>query len=398
MSTVSTTLRSLLNRTLAPFGPPPGGPRFDSIDTLLAGAERRTGLRDWGDAHFRDGLEALLGSLEVVPDLTPLGVVTFSDIIRHALVSRLRFVCDSVQRSDLASPVIITGLPRSGTTALYRLLGLDSRFHAPTLWELRDPFATPTFDLRRWRTSAGIMLKNRLLPDLDRKHFTRADTPEECTLLLANSLASPLFWDMAPLDGYLEWYQSTSQRPAYVDYRRQLEVLQALYPDQRLLLKAPAHLGNLAVLHELIPEALLIQTHRNPTACFFSHCSLRETLGLFVTDRPNRKAITGQVRRVFEHDLRANLEFHEASSGETIHVACSAVRNTPLEVLRDLHQSFDLEWNQATASRATIYLQRIQRGRGGQHRYSYSDWEISKESVDRLFRAYRTRFATAIAE
>jgi len=396
MSTMSTTLRSLVNRTLAPFGPPAAGQRFGSSEDLLATAERQTGLSDWGDAQFRDGLEALLGSLEVVPDLTPLGVVTFSDIIRQALVSRLRFVCDSVPRRELNSPVIITGLPRSGTTALHRLLNLDPGFYAPPLWELRDPFATSTFDLRRWRTSAGITLKNRLLPDLDRKHFTRADTPEECTLLLANSLASPLFWDLAPLDGYLEWYQSTSQRPAYVDYRRQLEVLQALYPDQRLLLKAPAHLGNLAVLHEVVPEALLIQTHRDPTACFFSHCSLRETLALFVSDRPDRKAIAAQVQRVFEHDLQGNLEFHAASFGETIHVACSAVRNAPLEVLRDLHQSFDLEWNQATASRATTYLQRPQRSHGGRHSYSYTDWEISKESVDQLFHDYRTRFATAI--
>ena len=177
MSISSTILRSVVNRTLAPFGPSAAGQRFGGIEDLLTKAERRTGLRDWGDPHFRDGLDALLGSLEEVPGLTPLGVVTFSDIICQALVSRLRFVRDSVQRSELNSPVIITGLPRSGTTALHRLLGLDPGFYSPPLWELRDPFATSTFDLRRWRTSAGIMLKNRLLPDLDRKHFTRADRP-----------------------------------------------------------------------------------------------------------------------------------------------------------------------------------------------------------------------------
>ena len=396
MSTVSTYLRSIVNGALAPFGRQQAGGRFDPVDDLLAAAERRTGLRDWGDPHFRDGLDALLGSLEEIPDLTPLGVVTFSDIICQALVSRLRFVRDSVQRSELNSPVIITGLPRSGTTALHRLLGLDPGFYSPPLWELRDPFATSTFDLRRWRTSAGIMLKNRLLPDLDRKHFTRADTPEECTLLLANSFASPLFWDLAPLDGYLEWYQSTSQRPAYVDYQRQLEVLQALHPDQRLLLKAPAHLGHLAVLHEVVPEALLIQTHRDPTSCFFSHCSLRETLGLFVIDRPNRKNIAGQVRRVFEHDLSANLEFHEASSGETIHVACSAVRNTPFEVLRELFERLGFEWTEEVADRMTGNLQKWSRRGLARHRYSDHGWGISRKRVDDLFSGYRAGFAAVL--
>ncbi len=137
---------------------------------------------------FRDGLDALLAALEVLPGLTPLGVVTFARMIRQALVNRLRFVGDSAPRRDLNSPVIITGLPRSGTTALHRLLALDRVFHAPPLWELLDPFSTAAPVLRRWRTTAQISFKNRLLPDLDPKHFTRADTPEECTLLLANSL------------------------------------------------------------------------------------------------------------------------------------------------------------------------------------------------------------------
>jgi len=397
MSTVSTSLRSIVNRTLAPFGPPAAGQRFGNSEDLLATAERRTGLRDWGDPHFRAGLAALLGSLEALPEMTPLGVVTFGDIIRQALVSRLRFVCDSVQRCDLNSPVIITGLPRSGTTALHRLLGIDPGFYSPPLWELRDPYAASTFDLRRWRTSAGIMLKNRLLPDLDRKHFTRADTPEECTLLLANSFASPLFWDLAPLDGYLEWYQSTSQRPAYVDYRRQLEVLQALHPDQRLLLKAPAHLGNLAVLHDVVPEALLIQTHRDPTSCFFSHCSLRETLALFVINRPDRKAIAGQVQRVFEHDLGACLEFHEEGCCEVINIAFRRLKARPLEVVRDIRKRLGLGWTPETALRGEAHLKRFSQSRFGTHHYHHSDWGVPHERVDEMFGAYRRRFEMALS-
>ena len=257
---MATTLRSLVNRSLAPFGAPAAGQRFGSSGDLLAAAERRTGLNSWGDPYFRGGLLALLEALEEVPGLTPLGVVTFGNMIRNALANRLRFVGEAAPRGELNSPVIITGLPRSGTTALHRLLALDPVFHAPPLWELLDPFSSPAPDLRRWRTSAQISFKNRLLPNLDEKHFTRADTPEECTLLLANCFASPLFWDLAPLEGYLDWVQCVDQRPVYEDYRRQLEVIQTRHPDRRLLLKAPAHLGNIAVLHEMVPEAHLIQT------------------------------------------------------------------------------------------------------------------------------------------
>lgn len=397
MPNVSTTLRSLVNRSLAPFGQPAAGERFPAADDLLIAAERRTGLSDWGDPIFRDGLDALLSSLEELDGLTPLGVATFGNMIRQALVNRLLFVGDSSPLSTLNPPVIITGLPRSGTTALHRLLALDPVFHAPPLWELLDPFSTSRVDLRHWRTSAQIGFKNRLLPDLDQKHFTRADTPEECTLLLANSFASPLFWDLAPLDGYLEWLQAADQRRVYEDYRRQLEILQARHPDRRLLLKAPAHLGNLTVLHEVLPEALLVQTHRDPTACFFSHCSLRETLATLVMEQPDRNAIAEQVRRVFEHDLRANLRFHEQASCDVIHVACSAVRSRPLKVLQELRGRLGIDELEGVTDRIGISRRSEARGGTGGHRYSRDGWGLKENRVAGLFGDYRSKFPEFVA-
>lgn len=385
-----------MNRSLAPFGMPAAGGRFSSSEDLIGAAERREGLNNWGDQHFLHGLNALLEALEEIPGLTPLGVVTFGNMIRQALANRLRFVAGASVRCELNAPVIITGLPRSGTTALHRLLALDPVFHAPPLWELLDPFSTPAPDFRRLKTTAQIGLKNRLLPDLDEKHFTRADTPEECTLLLANSLASPLFWDLAPLEGYLEWVQGADQRPVYEDYRRQLENLQRRHPDRRLLLKAPAHLGNLAVLHEAVPEAHLIQTHRDPTKCFFSHCSLRETLSSFVVDRPNRARISDQVQRVFEHDLHGNLEFHENSPRRVTHVACEALRRAPVEALQDIYPGLGVEWTGDHADRAAV-ARRKKAGRPGRHHYTHDGWEASKSHVDGLFAEYRSTFAELVS-
>lgn len=393
---MSRLLRSLVNTVLGSLDTRGGTRPPATAAELLETAERRSRLHDWGDTRFCEGLEALLDSLSEIEDLTPLGAVTFRNMIGRALVNRLRFVRSSVPRCELTPPVIITGLPRSGTTALHRLLALDPVFHAPPLWELLDPFANPRLDFRRWRATAQIAFKNRLLPDLDRKHFTRADTPEECTLLLANSFASPLFWDLAPLEGYLEWVQAVDQRPVYEDYRRQLEVLQALHPDRCLLLKAPAHLGNLAVLREVIPEARLIQTHRDPTACFFSHCSLRETLASFVLHRPSRRQIAGQVQRVFEHDLCACLAFQEDHPGEFVDVACSALQREPIHALQQARSGLDLGWSRAIEDRAGGYLKRHPRGRHGRHRVATQEWGVTREVVDRLFTAYREQFSSSL--
>ena len=394
---MSEHLRALVNRGLGLVGSTRRGKRFDDPEDLLGWAEQRTGLEIWGDDLARRGLTALLLALEDLPGLSPLGVVTYDNMIRQALVNRLRFLDEKITRSDLAAPVIITGLPRSGTTALHRLLALDPVFHAPALWELLDPFSDTSPAVKRWRTRAQVAFKNRLVPDLDAKHFTRADTAEECTLLLVNSLASPLYWDLAPLVGYREWVQTVDQRSVYEDYRRQLEILQARHPGRRLLLKAPAHLGNLAVLHEIVPEAELIQTHRNPTEAFFSHCSLRETLASLVTLQPDRSAIAREVRRVFEHDLRANVEFHRGAPNVAVHVASGRLRSSPVEVLEKLHARLDLEWGSIEADRLRRSLDRPAGGEPGRHRYSDLGWGVTRDRVEALFGGYREEFEWAIA-
>jgi hypothetical protein len=368
------------------------GEEFAAPERFLEAARRRTGLDDFGDPHFRDGLEALCAALAEQSGLTLLGVVTFRNVIIQSLVNRVRFVGASGARQTLDPPIIITGLPRSGTTILHRLLALDPKHHAPQLWELLDPYSATPALVRRWRARAQVAVKTRLLRDLDRKHYTRADTHEECTLLLANSLTTSVFWDMAPLDGYLEWYQSANQEPVYRDYRRQLEVLQAIHPDRRLVLKAPGHLGNLAELHAAVPEARIIQTHRDPTACFFSHCSLRETLSRFVIDRPDRSEIGRQVERVFRHDLRRNLEFFDGGARGVVHVPQAALRTDPVEVVRGLYERFDLEWGAETGTRIAGYLRRFPRGRFGAHRPTDDGWGVTRDRIDGLFGDYRERF------
>ena len=391
---MSSSLRTVVNAAMSPFVQ--GGPW--SAASLIDRAERAAGASVWGDGPFRAGLEALLASIGELEDLTPLGSVVFGTMIEQALVNRLAFLGAEEPSGRLIPPIIITGLPRSGTTALHRLLALDRDHHAPPLWELLDPYADSPVALRRWRTRLQIAFKTRLLPELDDKHYTRANTPEECTLLLANSLASPLFWDLAPMDGYLRWYQSTPMEPVYDEYRRQLEVLQRRHPGRRLVLKAPAHLGNLAALHAVLPEAVLVQIHRDPTRCFFSHCSLRRTLTSFVLSRADPGVVGDHVRRVFEHDLDANLAFHDRAPGVVANVSQRRLRSAPIETLRDVYRAAGLEPISTTVRRWKADVDRRRRSRARHHRVSRDGWGVSPDRADAMFGDYRRRFDDQIAE
>jgi hypothetical protein len=389
----SSSWRSVANVALSRAGHRRRRHALGSAREVLSAAEHRTGLSDWGDPHFTDGLHALLGGLRDLDDLTPLGVLTFRRLIDQLLVNRLRFVSDPTPRHELRAPIIITGLPRSGTTLLHRLLGLDPCHHAPPLWELLDPFAASPPALRRLRTRLQVLVKNRLLPALDRKHYTRAETPEECTLLLANSFSSSLLSDMAPLRRYQQWYQSSSHEVAYAEYRRQIEILQARYPDQRLVLKAPAHLAHLPELVRAVPEASLVQTHRDPTECFFSQCSLLETLSRLAIDRPSRTTITDKVQRTFEHDLERNLEFHDQAAAEVLHVGYSGLRADPVATVGAARQHLGLSWSSDDLRRATEYVDHNPQHRFGRHDVVDSDWCVSVRQIDERFADYRDRFA-----
>jgi hypothetical protein len=390
MSVKSRALRQLINTVMEPVWI---GRQPPEIDTIMERAVRLTGRSDWGDPYFRSGLDALTRSLGRLEGLTPIGHVTFNTMIHRAVVNRLRCFDGSMQRSALIPPVIITGLPRSGTTVLHRLLALAPGHHAPPLWELLDPYSDLSPSSRRRRCRFEIAVKNRLLGDLDRKHYTRADTPEECTLLLANSLSSSLFWDVAPVEGYLQWHQAASHRVAYQEYRRQLEILQHRHPGRRLVLKAPAHLGQLDELLAAVPEAMLVQTHRDPTLCFYSHCSLRETLGRLVISVPDREAIAGQVRRVFEQDLARNVAFYRSGGAGVVHVACSDLRRDPRSVVERVAMELGLGWDETVDARARAYLRRRSSKVHRRHRVEVAEWGVDPSRIESLFTDYRRRFS-----
>ncbi len=112
-------------------------------------------------------------------------------------------------------------------------------------------------------------------------------------------------------------------------------------------------------------------------------------------DRPDREAIAGQVRRVFEHDLRGNLEFHRAAPGHVIHVACSTLRREPMEVRREIYGRTGVDWTDEAVDRAA--RPQGERGGPGAHRYSRDGWGIPPAAVAELFGDYRSTFSELVA-
>lgn len=333
------------------------------------------GLKNWGNPEFISGLEALLASIKELPSTHFIGKITLQSLIIRSLINRLRFVDilekDLKNEIKLNAPIIITGLSRSGTTFLQRLMAFDNRHYSFPLWELMDPYKNHgKFDFRRNKTNLEIILKNLLLPELDKKHYTRADTKEECILILANSFHSQLFTDIAPLAGYLDWYLEENREYAYREYKDQLKILQSYHPGKRLVLKAPSHLGSLKEIKKYIPDATIIQTHRNPNECINSLCSLRHSLFKMVEGTIDHQEIQREVLQLFDSETKKNIDFHNEYPDKVISVSYKELTADPLKVLTGLYGKMNYEWTESMNNSVRQYIKDNPQNRRGKHHYN----------------------------
>jgi len=362
-------------------------------DYFIKKAIRKAGgLNNWGDPDFFSGLEALLDSIKKLPSTHFIGQITLHSLIINSLVNRLRYV-DLLQKETsshpLNAPIIITGLSRSGTTFLHRLLAYDSRHYAAPLWELLNPYKNSgAFNFRRAKTTYEILLKNMLLPELDKKHYTRADTKEECMMLLANSFHSQLFTDIAPLSEYLDWYLKEDREFAYREYSDQLRLLQNYHPGKRLTLKAPSHLGSLDHIIKYIPEATIIQTHRNPEECINSLCSLRQTLFKMVEGEIDHQEILRQVLKLFDNETKKNIDFHKKYPEKVISVSYKELTQNPFDVLNGIYRKMDYEWTENIDKSIKQYIVDNPQNRRGKHDYN----DLTQNSLPKNIMAYADFF------
>src|SRR5215203_3890539 len=372
---------------------------FAALDeeVLVEAAVKATGLTEFGDDHHREGLLRLLESVENDAALHLSGQLAFREAIVGSLINRLLLTEARKQnpetfRKPLKSPIIVLGLPRSGTTFLHRLLAMDPAHRAVPWWELARPLPDPDSDDKSDRRRQVFQKKLRRLqkitPDLDRKHYTRVDTPEECIWLLANTFLSPAFWALAPVYGYLDWYKDQDRLRAYYEYRLHLQVLQAADPTRRLALKSSTHTGAIEALLQTVPGALLVQTHRNPAEATVSLASLLYSVHSRMTERLDVRKMTKALLSFHEHQIARNLAARDVHPGVIFDVYYDRLVADPVGVVRDIYDHYGLAWSEEFQERLHYYVRQNPRGKHGAHQYAPASFGQTGETISERFAAY----------
>ena len=249
--------------------------------TWSPGPKHRPGCPPTRGGSWHEGLELVCSSLSQ-PSVSTGGRAQLAGEAVNYLANRLRVDAHHRTHPDLAStevtaPVVILGLPRTGTTVLSYLFGCDPRWRTLRNWEAVQSVPPPTTATLTTdpRCREMLELQEAILPRLDPPppHWEWADGPTECTFLLAQDFRAAMWDSRVPNPDYHRWIAECDMTPAYAHHRRTLQVLQSEAPG-RWVLKMPAHALFIDALLATYPDARIIWTHRDPYKSVASFCDL----------------------------------------------------------------------------------------------------------------------------
>ena len=372
-------------------------------DALCARAQQRTGLKDFGDPPIEPALSTLGSSLENEADLHPLGRFLMRGHLLSILETRLRLAALWREQfgalSPVPRPVFVTGMPRSGSTFLHELLSQDPENRSPRVWEIMFPLPAPAAgaefrDSRIRKTNFRLWCFRRMVPQADEVYPVRAVTPHECVAIHSFTLMSEEFVTTCRIPTYEKFLRATGLQAAYAWQKRFLQHLQSRGPAKRWILKSPDHLYALEELFSVFPDAIVIQTHRNPLDVLRSSLRLTEALhGLFGRPIPvaeHQERETRLLADTMERSIRFR-DLHPELAGRFMDVAYSELISDPLAIVRRIYQHMECPLTAAAAERMQQFVGT--RSRYHHRRYpTLADLGLDVAAEVRRFQKYCQRF------
>ena len=375
-----------------------------NAETLMAAAMRNTGLRDFGDLRFRHQLRLLLVACAQEAHLSLIGRLALRwDVIR--LLSNVLRLHDEEARAPgileqrIEQPIFITGMPRSGTSFLHRLVMEDPANRVPRVWQTIFPYPGPRHirsgrDRRQEIVGRQLRQFERLAPDFRRMHPLAADSPQECSEITAHAFASMRFDTTYHVPSYREWLDQTGHLEAYYFHKRFLQHLQHLGGRGRWLLKCPDHVFALDAIRTVYPDARLVFVHRDPLKVLPSNAKLTEILRQPFTRSIDRIRLgqhesdywLGGTARMIEADQRQ--DFAEP----IFHIRYTDLVADPPGSVAALYRHFGLPLGEPVIGSISRLVATQSNGGYGTNTYRFADHGFAREAEGEKFAAYTTWF------
>ena len=377
-----------------------------SVDAVLGEATERTGLSDFGPADFVERLEVWCHATEEDTGLGPIGRIRFyNDSVRYA-TNRLRFH-DLLKRHpeildvEIKEPIIIAGLPRSGTTHLVNLIAADSRLRSLPYWESLEPIPDPTVepgpkeqDPRYQKCASEHQMQDQIAPLLRNMHDLAPDHVHEEIELGALDFSTFLPEWNAMVPRWRDYYYAHDQRPHYVYMKNVLKALQWLRGPDRWILKSPQHMEQLGPLIETFPDATVAITHRDPVSVVASAITM-----LTYGDRMRRKKVDPPAVAAYwadrvEHLLRACVRDRDLlPADQSVDVLFHEFMADDVAMVERIYEVAGLPMTDDARAELKAYMAENPRGKHGRIIYDLvGDFGVDPDELRSRFDFYYERF------
>lgn len=377
---------------------------FDfSEEAVCEAARRATGLSDFGEDGFREGLRVLLETFNDTAGFTEKGRKRNHRRVVSLLATRLRVQSAFTEHPEIRErrvrkPMVLTGLPRSGTSALFNLLGADPAARPLRLWEaiFPDPYQGELepgqSDPRRDALEAHYARGREKNPDFSKIHYTTADGPEECVLLQAHAFCDVQMGIEPMMEPYASWFRKQDFRRMYAYYADLLRMLDWQRPGERWILKAPAHMWAIDVLVETFPDVSIVWTHRNPLQCTASICSMTAAL-MSGREDFDSKQLGPVVMEFYATSLDRGLTARESlDPGRVIDLNYREFIADNMGAARQIYEHFEMPFTKEIRTALETHIREHPKDKHGSHQYDLEQYGLTPERVRERFAGYIERF------
>ena len=386
----------------------PVTPQTLHVEELLQAARERTpGLKDFGNDNYQQALEVLTRALNTEAKLSATGIAMMRERLVGQLVNRL-LMEDYLQRFPeitkigIEDPLVIVGLPRTGTTMLQRTLAVDPRFYSAAWWETRYPApltgeGPQDCEKRITMAKAEVAQTIEAIPQILSIHPMSAMLCDEEFMLMEHSFLCAMD-AYADVPSYTAWLDQQDQRPVYTQLKKMLQFLQwqkdqrGEAQGQRWLLKAPQHLHTLEILLSVFPKAQVILTHREPAQTIPSMASMAHTLWQIYSDQPDPSSAGRQWNSRMARGIHHTMQVREQQDSRRfldIHFLDTVAK--PMEVLEAVYQFANMQFTEKARADAKQWLSSNGREKRAGHDYSLETFGLSEQQMQRDYALYRAR-------
>ncbi len=377
-----------------------------NTDAVLRKAKKRSGLSNWGSDDFLPRLQVLVDSINDEARLNALGYQAAglgmtTDMVNGRLeLEEMRRVFPEIFERDIGQPVFIVGASRTGTTLIQRLLSADPANRSPLLWEMSATAIIGKNDVEAMerahnRTNTGQNLLHFLNPAMKTVHYSHADTPEECVLMMGTDLRNWALMACMNIPAYCDLLLKEDFTEAYVRHKQQLQLLTASVDPNCWILKAPYHLPVLKDLMAVYPDARIIHTHRDVVETVTSTASLYSVFRSTFSDHVDPQAVGRQqldiLKEWFQRLIQAR-DIQKKNNSMFFDVYYHTLVKDPLAVMKQIYTAFDMDWTSAGEVAMRQWLHENSQSKHGRHQYTPEEFGLEPDEIRERLKRYSDFF------